>query len=199
MKNWMTGLRVAVVTLILTGGVYPLVVTGLAQGLFPGLAQGSLVKDLKGRVVGSALIGQGNARAEYFQGRASAAGDKGYDGLSSGGSNLGTTSKKLKERVEADVVKWEAQNKGAEGSVPQELVTASASGLDPQISPAAALWQAPRVAAARGVGVERVKAVVEANVEGRELGFLGEPRVNVLQLNLAMDRQFGTQNRPEGE
>ncbi|HEX6838481.1 MAG TPA: potassium-transporting ATPase subunit KdpC [Polyangia bacterium] len=191
MKTLVVALRVAAVTLVVTGLLYPLVVTGLAQLFFPRQAHGSLVTDDNGRVVGSELIGQRFARLGYFQPRPSAAGDKGWDATASGGSNLGTTSKKLRDRVDAEIARLHRENPDAPGPVPSDLVTASASGLDPEISPAAALWQVPRVARARGVGAERVRRVVESQIEGRELGVLGEPRVNVLQLNLALDRQFG--------
>ncbi len=191
MKTLIIALRAAAVTLVLTGLVYPLVVTGLGQLLFPQKANGSLVTDDRGNVVGSELIGQGFAKPYYFQPRPSAAGDKGYDATASRGSNLGTTSKKLRDRVEGDLLRLHQENPDAPGPVPSELVTASASGLDPEISPAAALWQVPRVAKARGVAAERVRSLVESELQGRELGLLGEPRVNVLLLNLALDRQFG--------
>jgi K+-transporting ATPase ATPase C chain len=148
------------------------------------------VKDERGAVVGSELIGQSFAAAGYFQPRPSAAGDKGFDATASGGSNFGPTSKKLRDRATADVARLLSEG-GAGGPIPAELVTTSGSGLDPHLSPAAALWQVQRVAKARNVAPERVRAVVEAQVEGRDLGFLGEPRVNVLLLNLALDRQFG--------
>jgi K+-transporting ATPase ATPase C chain len=184
------------VTLVLTGLAYPLVLTGLARVLFPARAQGSFVRDEAGTVVGSELLAQPFARAPYFQPRPSAAGDKGWDPTSSGGSNLGPTSRKLRETAAARLEALVTQNPDAKGPPPVELVTASGSGLDPHLSPAAALWQAPRVAKARGIALERVRAIVEDNVEGRDLGVLGEPRVNVLLLNLALDRRFGAPPAP---
>ena len=184
-------LRVTAVTLVLTGILYPLVATGMAQLLLPRQAGGSIVTDEKGQAVGSALIAQGFVKAGYFQPRPSAAGDKGFDPTASGGSNLGTTSKKLRDRVTADLARLRKENPDATGRVPAELVTASASGLDPHLSPEAALWQVPRVARARGVAPDRVRALVESMTEGRDLGLLGEPRVNVLLLDLALDRRFG--------
>ena len=145
----------------------------------------------RGRVVGSELIAQPFTVSGYLQPRPSAAGEKGYDATSSGGSNLGPTSKALRERVTKDLRRLVAENPDAPGPVPAELVTASGSGLDPHLSPAAALWQVPRVARARNVDPARIRAVIEANVEGRDLVVVGEPRVNVLLVNLALDRQFG--------
>jgi K+-transporting ATPase ATPase C chain len=165
--------------------------TGLAHVLFPWRANGSLITDEKGHVVGSELIGQNFFNPAYFQPRPSAAGEKGYDATSSSGSNLGPTSKKLQERIKEDIQRLKEENPDAREPIPTELVTASASGLDPHLSPEAMLWQVPRVAKARNVTAERVKAVVESNTEGRTLGILGEPRVNVLLVNLALDRQFG--------
>lgn len=184
-------IRATAVTLVLTGLMYPLVLTGVAQGLFRSRAEGSLLADAGGTVVGSALLAQGFSSPGYFQPRPSAAGDRGYDPLASGGSNLGPTSKKLRERAAAALERLREENPDAPGAVPAELVTASGSGLDPHLSPAAARWQAPRVARARGVALERVEALVEEYTEGRDLGVLGEPRVNILALNLAIDRRFG--------
>ncbi|MGZ3438179.1 MAG: potassium-transporting ATPase subunit KdpC [Polyangia bacterium] len=184
-------LRFTVVTLLLTGVAYPLVTTALAQLMFPSRANGSLVRDDRGHAVGSELIGQTFTKPYYFWSRPSAAGDKGYDATSSAGSNWSVTSKKLHDRVAGDLERLRKENPDAKDPVPDDLVTASASGLDPHISPAAARWQIGRVANARGISPERVRQVVEANVEGRDLGFLGEPRVNVLTLNLALDQQFG--------
>ena len=184
-------LRATLVTLLLTGIAYPLAVTGAALLLFPHRARGSLVADDRGRVVGSELIAQPFTVSGYLQPRPSAAGEKGYDATSSGGSNLGPTSKALRERVTKDLRRLVAENPDAPGPVPAELVTASGSGLDPHLSPAAALWQVPRVARARNVDPARIRAVIEANVEGRDLVVMGEPRVNVLLVNLALDRQFG--------
>jgi K+-transporting ATPase ATPase C chain len=192
MKSVMlVALRITLVTLVLTGVVYPLLVTGLGQLIFPSRANGSLVVDDRGNTVGSELIGQSFTQPRYFWPRPSAAGDKGYDATNSSGSNLAVTSKKLHERMSGDVARLQTANPEAHEPVPGDLVTASASGLDPHISPAAARWQVARVAKARGVEVERVQQLVDALIEGRELGFLGEPRVNVLMLNLALDGQFG--------
>jgi K+-transporting ATPase ATPase C chain len=195
MRTLLTAIRVTLVTLVLTGLVYPLVTTGLAAVLFPQKAEGSLVTDDRGRVVGSELIGQTFAKPFYFQSRPSAAGGQGYDALASGGSNLGVTSKKLRSRIDADFARVQAENPGAHGPMPLDLLTASGSGLDPHLSPEGALWQVERVARTRGVEPGRVRDLVESHIEGRELGVLGEPRVNVLEINLALDRQFG---RPAG-
>jgi K+-transporting ATPase ATPase C chain len=190
-KELIIALRATLVTLVLTGVAYPLLTTGAALALFPGRARGSLISDEQGRVVGSELIAQPFASAPYLQPRPSAAGEKGYDATASGGSNLGPTSKALRDRAIKEVERLRRDNPDAPGDVPMELVSASASGLDPHLSPEAALWQAPRIAQARGVASGRVRSVIDANVEGRDLLVLGEPRVNVLRVNLALDRLFG--------
>ena len=189
-KELLIALRATLVTLVLTGLIYPLAMTGLAQALFPGKANGSLMRDEKGVVVGSELIGQVFTNPGYLQGRPSAAGN-GYDATASSGSNLGPTSKKLRDRVTADIQRLRKENPDAPLPVPDDLVTASASGLDPELSPAAALWQVPRIARARQVAPERIRDVIQSRIEGRDLGVFGEPRVNVLAVNVALDQQFG--------
>ena len=187
MKQWLIAIKITAVLFVVTGIVYPFLVTGIAQVIFPKRANGSLAM-VNGKVVGSDLIGQGFARPEYFHGRPSAAGDKGYDGMSSSPSNLGPTNQKLIDRVKGDVEKFRAENPTFHGEVPPDIVTASGSGLDPHISPEAALAQVDRVALARSVSADRVRTVVARYTEGRQLGIFGEARVNVLKLNLALDR-----------
>jgi K+-transporting ATPase ATPase C chain len=171
----------------LLGLAYPLAVTGVAQAAFPGQANGSLVRDAKGAIVGSALIGQAFAQPGYLHPRPSAAGT-GYDASASSGSNMGPLNATLATRVKTDADALRAQNPGA--AIPADAVTTSASGLDPDVSPAYARFQAPRIAQARGVPLAQVEAVVDAKVEGRLLGFIGQPRVNVLAVNRALDARF---------
>jgi potassium-transporting ATPase KdpC subunit len=180
--------RMTLVFTVLTGLVYPAAVTGVAEALFPARAHGSLLT-AGGRVVGSALIGQNFSRPEYFHPRPSAAGPDGYDATASGGSNLGPTNRRLIDRVAAAVARYRQENPGFTGPVPADAVTASASGLDPDISPANAGIQAARVARVRGLPLATVLALVAERTGRPWLGFIGEPRVNVLELNLDLDRR----------
>ena len=185
-RNLIIAILMTVVTTVLLGLVYPLVVTAIAQVAFPAQANGQLIEK-NGTVVGSRLIGQGFSAPGYFRSRPSATSTP-YDAANSAGSQLGPTNKKLIDAVKANVEAARKENPGA--AVPIDLVTASASGFDPHISPAAAEFQVPRVARERGLGEADLKRVVAAHTEGRQLGFFGEPRVNVLELNLALDREY---------
>jgi len=182
-KNLITAVLMTIATTVLLGIIYPLVVTGLAKLLFPDQASGQLIQK-DGKIIGSRIIGQTFAGPGYFHTRPSAAGN-GYDAGNSGGSNLGPTNQKLVDRVKSDVARLQAENPGQ--PVPVDLVTASGSGLDPDISPAAAEFQVPRVVRERGLSEDQVRQLIRKHTAGRQLGFLGEPRVNVLELNLDLD------------
>ena len=183
-KNILIAIWMTLATTVLLGIVYPIVVTGLAQILFPRQANGELIR-ANGKIIGSRLIGQPFTSRGYFYSRPSAAGAAGYDPTASGGSNLGPTNKSLLDRVSAQVNTLQPENPGT--PIPADLVTTSGSGLDPDISPAAAQFQVPRVAHERGISKDEVRALVKKHTEGRQLGFLGEPRVNVLELNLDLN------------
>lgn len=185
LKNLITAILMTIVTTVLLGLIYPLAVTGLAQVIFPDKANGQLIRSKDGTIIGSRLIGQCFSSPGYFRSRPSAAGVAGYDANSSSGSNLGPTNQKLIDRVKTDVATLQAENPGQ--PIPIDLITTSASGLDPHISPAAAEFQLPRVARERRLSEAEVRALVSAHTSGRQLGFLGEPVVNVLTLNLALD------------
>jgi K+-transporting ATPase ATPase C chain len=185
-RNLTVAVLMTVVTTVLFGVVYPLVVTGLAQAMFPDKANGQLIQQ-NGKIIGSRIIGQAFSSPGYFRSRPSAAGT-GYDATSSGGTNLGPTNKKLIDAVKSAVDDAHKENPAA--PVPIDLVTSSASGLDPHISPAAAEFQVPRIARERGIPEADVRRLVEASTAGRQLGFFGEPGVNVLELNLALDGKY---------
>jgi K+-transporting ATPase ATPase C chain len=182
-----------IATTVLLGVIYPLVVTGIAQVLFPKKANGQLI-EANGKIIGSRIIAQAFTAPGYFHPRPSAVG---YDPTNSNGSQLGPTNQKLVDRVKGDVTTAQAENPGT--PVPIDLVTASASGLDSDITPAAAAFQLPRVAKARGINEEALRQLVAKHTAGRQLGFLGEPRVNVLELNLELDRQFPGTKQSKGE
>ena len=188
-KNLFTAVLMTIATTVLLGILYPLLVTGLAQLIFPKQANGQLIRGKDGVVVGSRLIGQPFSGPGYFHSRPSAAGAAGYDASASGGSNLGPTNAQLIARVSGDVAKLQAENPGT--PIPVDLVTTSGSGLDPDISPAAAQFQIRRVAAERKIPETEVAHLVLENSENRQWGFLGEPRVNVLELNIALDARYG--------
>jgi K+-transporting ATPase ATPase C chain len=185
-KNLVISVLMTIATTILLGIVYPLVLTGLSQLLFPKKANGQFI-EANGKIVGSRIIGQTFSSPGYFHSRPSAAGN-GYDATASNGSQWGPTNQKLVDRVKGDVAAAQAENPGK--PIPIDLVTASGSGLDPEISPAAAAFQMPRVAKARRISETQIRDVVARHTESRQLGFLGEPRVNVLELNLELDKQF---------
>jgi len=189
LKQLIPGFRIVLVFTVLTGLVYPALVTGLCRVFFRQQATGSLIEE-NGRIVGSSLIGQKFTRPEYFHSRPSAAGKNGYDASSSGGSNLGPTSRQLIDRVKSDVEEFRKENPDYSGPIPADIVTASASGLDPHISPLAAQIQAFRVAKVRSVSVKKVNQLIAQYTDAPVWGFLGEARVNVLKLNLALDKHF---------
>jgi len=188
-RQFAPALRIALTFTVLTGFLYPGLVTGVCQLLFPRQANGSLVV-VNGQVVGSALIGQNFVKPEYFHPRPSAAGNDGYDGMASGGSNYGPTNQKLVDRVKVSVEQFRKENPDYTGPIPADLVTASGSGLDPDISLASAEAQAERVAKARGITVNKVQQLIAAHSKARKLGLLGEPCVSVLEVNLALNSQF---------
>jgi K+-transporting ATPase ATPase C chain len=188
-KNLITAVLMTIATTVLLGILYPLLVTGLAQLILPKQANGQLIKGKDGVVVGSRIIGQPFSGPGYFHSRPSAAGAAGYDASASSGSNLGPTNAQLIARVKGDVAKLQAENPGT--PIPIDLVTTSGSGLDPDISPAAAQFQIRRVAAERKIPEAEVARLVLENSENRQWGFLGEPRVHVLELNLALDARYG--------
>jgi potassium-transporting ATPase KdpC subunit len=188
LQQLVPALRMTVLLTVLTGLVYPGVITGLCQVLFRDQANGSLIVQ-NGRVIGSSLLGQTFARPEYFHPRPSAAGSDGYDPTASSGSNFGPTSQKLYDRVKASADQFRKENPDYSGPIPADALTASGSGLDPQISLANAKAQTARVGKVRGASASTIESLVASATEGRDLGFLGEPRVNVLKLNLELDRQ----------
>ena len=183
------GLRIKIFLTVLLGVIYPLAMTGISQAVFPHQANGSLIK-VGDKVIGSEIIAQNFTKPEYFHPRPSVAGNNGFDGTASGGSNFGPTNKKLVDRVTASIEQFRKENPDFHGPIPADLVTTSASGLDPHLSPDSAAAQVGRVAAARGLSADQVNQVVNQLTEGPDLGVLGESRVNVLKLNLALDRKY---------
>lgn len=188
-RQFAPAFRMVLAFTVLTGFLYPGLVTGICQVVFPRQANGSLV-EVDGKVIGSSLLGQNFTRPEYFHPRPSAAGSDGYDASASAASNYGPTNQKLIDRVNASAEAFRKENPDFQGSIPADIVTASGSGLDPDISLAAAEAQAARVAKARGIAVEPVRQLIATQTKGKVFDFLGEPRVNVLALNLELDRQF---------
>ncbi len=184
-----SAILITIVLTVLTGILYPLAMTGVAQALFHKQANGSLI-ERNGTVIGSELIGQNFTKPEYFHPRPSAAGSNGYDATASGGSNLGPTNSALSDRLTKDAAQFRKDNPEFSGPIPADAITTSASGLDPEITPANAMAQAARVAQARQASRDAVESLVRANTQERDLGVLGEPRVNVLKLNLALDQAF---------
>ena len=194
-KNLIISILMTIATTVLLGIIYPLVATGLAQLIFPDKAKGQLL-EANGKIIGSRIIGQAFTSTAYFHSRPSAAGN-GYDAANSNGSQYGPTNQKLIDRVKGDVANTQADNPGT--PVPIDLVTASGSGLDPEITPAAAAFQVPRVAKARGISAEQLRKLLSQHVEDRQFGFLGEARVNVLELNLDLDRLYPLTKQPEAD
>jgi len=183
------GLRIKIFLTVLLGVIYPLAMTGISQIVFPHQANGSLIK-VGDKVIGSEIIAQNFTRPEYFHPRPSVAGNNGFDATSSGGSNFGPTNKKLIDRVTTSIEQFRKENPDFHGPIPADLVTTSASGLDPHLSPDSAAAQVPRVAKARGISADQMNQIVNQFTEGPDLGVLGEPRVNVLKLNLALDQKY---------
>lgn len=186
LQQFGAALRVTIISIVIFGFIYPFAMTGLAQAIFPKEANGDYV-GVNGKTVGSDIVGQLWTKPYYFHGRPSAAGKNGYDPTATGGTNLGPTSKKLIDATKATITALRKENPDARTPVPMDLVTSSASGIDPDISPAAAYYQAPRVANARRIAVSKVDVLIAAHIKERTWGVLGEPRINVLELNRALD------------
>jgi len=188
LRHLVTSVLYTVVSVVVLGLIYPVVIWAIGTTIFHHQAQGSLVYDKNGKLIGSELVGQNWTKPQYFHGRPSAAG-KGYDPTSTGGTNLGPTSKKLIDATKSTIDALKKANPDARGPIPMDLVTSSASGIDPDISPAAAYYEAPRVARARGISLDALRSLIAAHVIPRQFGLLGEPRVNVFELNRALDAQ----------